>query len=224
MIVSVLMPTYNRVDMLPGAIESFLNQDYDNAKLFILNNGSTDGTADFLKQYEHHPKIEVITLSHNILPPHNFNLLLHDYAFGDLVCHLHDDDRLLPKGISLRVEAFKKDPSLDVVYAGWITNGKTYYADPPFKERIIKEEYINYLTMMWKLKKVDGTFDTDLRYYHDWLFKIECFMKHKVGHIMQPVVDYTIHLGQASIECRKLGMNGIEEQLMRKKLNERYGI
>jgi len=158
MIVSVLMPTYNRVDMLPGAIDSFLNQDYDNAKLFILNNGSTDGTADFLKQYKHHPKIEVITLSHNILPPHNFNLLLHDYAYGDLVCHLHDDDRLLPNGISLRV------------------------------------------------------------------VKIECFMKHKVGHIMQPVVDYTIHLGQASIECRKLGMNGIEEQLMRKKLNERYGI
>lgn len=218
------MPTYNRVDMLPLAVESFLNQDYLNSNLYILNNGSTDGTAEYLKQFDNHERIKIITSSHNLTPPENFNVLLHHYADGDLVCHLHDDDKMLKDGISSRVKAFQNDPSLQVVYAGWITNGQIYYADPPFLERIIKEEYVNYLTIMWKRKDVDGTLDTELRYYHDWLFKIKCFKEYKVGHVMQPVIDYAIHLGQLSIECRKLGMNGIEEQLMRKKLKEQYGI
>lgn len=155
--VSVLMPTYNSVDMLPKAIESFLNQDYDNATLFILNNG-------------------------------------------------------------------KKDQLLQVVYAGWITNGQTYEATAGDLERITREEYINYLTLMWRIPEVDGTLDNELRYYHDWLWKIQAYKKYKVGFIKEPVIDYAIHLGQASIECRKLGMNGIEEQLMRKKLKDKYGI
>jgi glycosyltransferase involved in cell wall biosynthesis len=223
MTVSVLLPTYNRVEMLKGAVQSFIDQDYEDAYLFILNNGSTDSTQEYLETLTH-PKIQIITTTTNLTPPYNFNTLLHHYAFGDLVCHLHDDDRLLKNGISLRVEAFKNEPSLQVLYAGWVTNGQVYEATPGSLDRITREEYINYLTLMWRIPEVDGTLDADLRYYHDWLWKIEAYKKYKVGFIKEPVVDYAIHLGQASIECRKLGMNGIEEQLMRKKLKDKYGI
>jgi len=222
--VSVIMPTYNRVTMLERAVNSFLNQTYKDAILFILDNGSTDGTAEYLTQFENHPTIKVATSTHNLIPPNNFNTLLHHYACGDLVCHLHDDDELTPDSIELRVNAFIKDPSLQVVYGGWITNDRVYLAEAPDKNRILKDEYVNFLTMMWRIPEVDGTFDIDLRYYHDWLFKIKCFQEYKVGYIPSPVIKYTIHLGQASIECRKLGMNGIEEQIMRNKLKEQYGI
>ena len=220
--VSILMPTYNRVDMLKGAVESFINQDYDNADLFILNNGSTDSTQEYLESLNN-PRIHIASVENNLTPPHNFNTLLHHYASGDLVCHLHDDDRLLKNGISLRVDEFKRDPSLQVLYAGWITNGQAHFM-PCDKDSIVRHEGINYLTLMWKREEVDGTLDTDLRYYHDWLWKIEAFRNYKVGFISNPVIDYAIHLGQLSIECRKLGMNGIEEQLMRKKLKDKYGI
>jgi glycosyltransferase involved in cell wall biosynthesis len=220
--VSVLMPTYNRIDMLKEAVQSFLDQDYKDADLFILNNGSTDSTQEYLEALNH-PKIHIAATTQNLIPPNNFNTLLHHYASGDLVCHLHDDDKLLKNGISLRVEAFKRDPSLQVLYAGWITNGQLHFM-PCDKDSIIKHEGINYLTLMWKRLEVDGTLDPDLRYYHDWLWKIEAFQKYKVGYIYNPVIDYAIHLGQASIECRKLGMNGTEEQLMRIKLKDKYGI
>jgi glycosyltransferase involved in cell wall biosynthesis len=222
--VSVIMPTYNRAEMLKEAIQSFFDQDYQDAELIILDNGSTDHTRDVIINmsfregyYNGVDRISLYKNNSNITPPHNFNQLL-KYATGDLICHLHDDDRLTKDSLSLRVEAFKKDPQLQVLYAGWITGDKTYYAPRPDKERIMKDEYINFLTMMWR-KDVNGWMDPDLRYYHDWLFKIQCFQKYKVGHIPDPVIYYTIHLGQASIECRKLGMNGPEEQLMRKKLD-----
>lgn len=215
--VSVIMPTYNRAEMLRGAIQSFLEQDYDNAELIILDNGSTDNTSQVLNEFLPHPKIWVVLRLDNLTPPHNFNKLL-EFVDGDLICHLHDDDRLTKDSLSLRVKHFEKNPELDVVFAGWITDGKVYPGAKPDADRIEKEEYINFLTMMFR-SNVDMFMDTDLRYYHDWLLKIKCFREYTVGSIPEPVIDYTVHPGQASIECRKLGMNGPEERLMREKLS-----
>ena len=50
-LVSVYMPTHNRADLLPRAIESVLNQTYKNIELIIVDDGSTDGTQDVLKKY-----------------------------------------------------------------------------------------------------------------------------------------------------------------------------
>lgn len=224
MVVSVLMPTYNRVDMLPGAIDSFLNQDYDKATLFVLNNGSTDGTAEYLKQYENHPKIRIINSEHNIIPPRNFNLLLNEYAFGDLVCHLHDDDRLLTYGISARVQVFKDHPDTEVVYSGWTTNGNNYYADEPDPVRILTQEYVSFITMMWRLDKVDGTFDTDFRYNHDWLFKIKCLKEHKCRALKTPTIIQGVHAKMDSHQCRVLGQSIIEADLVKQKVKQIYGI
>jgi glycosyltransferase involved in cell wall biosynthesis len=219
--VSVLLPTYNRSEMLRRAIDSFLNQDYENSELVIFNNGSTDDTKEVIESYLPNPKIKVFWTNNNVLPPNNFNMMVEylftDLIVGDIICWLHDDDAMLKNGLSLRVSAFSADPELQVLYAGWVTNGVTFNADPPNKDRIIYEEYINFLTMMFR-KDVNMLMDKSLRYYHDWLFKIECFRKYKVGYISEPVIDYTVHAGQASVECRKLGMNGPEEKLMREKL------
>lgn len=214
--VSVIMSTYNRCDMVCGAVESFLNQDYKDADLIILDNGSTDYTPMYLSHYYPYKQIKVRTAITNITPPDNFNELL-KHTTGDLICHLHDDDRLTKDSLSKRVAAFRADPSLQVLYAGWITGDKTYLATPPDKGRILRDEYINFLTMMWR-KEVDATLDTDFKHYYDWLFKIRCFQKYKVGYIPDPVIHYTIHSGQESVKCRQQGLNEQEEKLMRSKI------
>lgn len=209
--------------MLPRAIESFINQDYENCELIILNDGGGQEVQDVINKYRAiDDRIISVQYSDNVLPPKCFNDML-QFATGDLVCHLHDDDEMLPNGISLRVEAFKKDPSLQVVYAGWLTNGVKHFYQTD-KEQIIKQEAINYPTLMWKRTEVDGSMDVELRYYHDWLWKIEAFQKYKVGFVTEPVINYKIHTGQASVECRNLGMNELEERLMRVKLKVKYGV
>ncbi len=47
--VSVIMPTYNRVDIIERAIDSVLNQTYDNFELIIIDDGSSDNTETLLK-------------------------------------------------------------------------------------------------------------------------------------------------------------------------------
>lgn len=49
MLVSIYMPTKNRLDMLKAAVESVRNQTYENVELIVVDEASTDGTADYLK-------------------------------------------------------------------------------------------------------------------------------------------------------------------------------
>ncbi len=50
-IVSIIMPTYNRADLLPRAIDSVLRQSYQDWELIVVNDASTDGTKDVLERY-----------------------------------------------------------------------------------------------------------------------------------------------------------------------------
>lgn len=49
--VSVLLPTYNRAEWLPGAIESVFQQTHELWELVIVDDGSTDNTRSLLRQY-----------------------------------------------------------------------------------------------------------------------------------------------------------------------------
>lgn len=230
--VSVLLATYNRSQVVKGlplverAIHSFLNQDYENAELIILENGSSDNTPELLQKYIGHPKITIHFTSHNKLPPNNWNYLW-DLSDGDLICQLHDDDQLTPNSLSKRVKLFLDIPELSVVYGGVITQNLNVTdtvirpGDPVNLYRIWKEEYINFTTLMYK-RDLGFQFDPELMYYCDWLFKIRCLEECNVGYLPDPVMRYTVHSGQETSKCRREIANEREEKLMREKLSVIY--
>lgn len=231
--VSVLMATYNRacvivngISLLERSINSFLNQDYENSNLIILNDGSTDNTIEILNKYEGHKRITIYNFTDNKMPPNNWNWLW-DKADGEFICQLHDDDELTKDSITLRVNEFIKNPSLQVVYGGVITQNidvtdtHVILAQKPDAERIVVDEYINFTALMYR-RELPFRFDPDLRYYFDGLFKIRCLKECNVGYIPDPVMRYTVHHGQETNKCRREKMNASEDKLMRKKLLEIY--
>lgn len=227
--VSVIMPTFNRLELLKRAVVSFLSQDYHDSELIILDNGCTDGTTDFLK--------DLITKYYRIKVIHNpvnkilgaLNVLWNS-ADGDLICQLHDDDQLTPDGITKRVEMFKNDQFLEVCYGGWINqdlNGKslgTYKGQASNPARILQNEYINFTTMMWKnsLKK-KFMFDEELVFQVDAHFKIRCGMETTMTCVEGPVMLYTIHNNQETMRARRENQIIPETKLMREKLKINYG-
>ena len=51
-LISVYITTYNRQELLKRAVESVLNQTYSNIELFVVDDGSTDGTHDYLNRMQ----------------------------------------------------------------------------------------------------------------------------------------------------------------------------
>ena len=61
--ITVIMPAYNAERLLPATLDSILLQTYKNWHLIVVNDGSTDKTADILDEYSSKYKnIEYITI------------------------------------------------------------------------------------------------------------------------------------------------------------------
>lgn len=58
--------TYNRLELLKENIAAIKNQTYPIEKIIIVNNNSTDGTYEYLKQFDNSPQFSIINLSQNI--------------------------------------------------------------------------------------------------------------------------------------------------------------
>lgn len=59
--VAVIVPVYNRADLIIETIETILRQDYADFRLYLVDDGSTDGTAAILEEYAAaHPRVSAI--------------------------------------------------------------------------------------------------------------------------------------------------------------------
>jgi glycosyltransferase involved in cell wall biosynthesis len=65
--VSIILPTYNDMKFLPEALQSIANQTFKNYELIIVNDGSSDGTAEYLASIKH-DKFRIITKTNGGLP------------------------------------------------------------------------------------------------------------------------------------------------------------
>lgn len=64
-LVSVVMPAYNNANYIDMAINDILFQTYKNWELIIINDGSTDNTAEILFKYQNNPKIKILSFHEN---------------------------------------------------------------------------------------------------------------------------------------------------------------
>lgn len=61
--VSIIIPNYNHGKFLEQRLSSVLNQTYQDFEVIILDDASTDGSVEIIKQYKHHPKVSQIIIN-----------------------------------------------------------------------------------------------------------------------------------------------------------------
>ena len=112
-LVSVVMLTYQRDNLLPNAINSILNQSFNDYELIILNDGSTDNTDDVIKSFKDN-RIRYFKNKKNKGIAFSRNKALKK-ARGKYVMIMDDDDVSLPNRIEKQVSFLEKNPSIDAV-------------------------------------------------------------------------------------------------------------
>lgn len=123
-LVSIVVPTYNRLGFLRQAVEAVLEQADLPFELLIWDNASTDGTQDWLQTLTD-PRVKVIQHEENI-GLNAYELVFRDHATGDWLVQLDNDVLQLPSHFLTRMqEAFAAFPELGYVALDVVRDEKT---------------------------------------------------------------------------------------------------
>lgn len=109
--VSVVMLSFNRRDDVAEGVGEILSQGHDDLEIIVVDNGSSDGTADMVR--ERFPRVRLIALEKNIgVAAYNTGF---EAAEGDYIVVLDDDSFPEKNAVPRMIAAFEKDPQLGVV-------------------------------------------------------------------------------------------------------------
>ncbi len=104
--VSIIIPTYNRENLIIKALESVFMQTFQDFEILIIDDASTDNTEKIIQEL-HHDKIRYYKLAVN-----GGQCIARNYgiqrAEGEYIAFLDSDDIWLPEKLELQIECFKK--------------------------------------------------------------------------------------------------------------------
>ena len=139
--VIVLILSYNGKALLQDSISSYLANDYENFDVAVVDNGSTDGTKEWVDQ--NYPNVYVQRTEKNLKYSGGLNFGM-QYAFdeakADYVLITNNDVKADKKLISSCVDTAEKDKSIAFV------TGKVYYYDKPDTFQTVGKKYDS---VMW---------------------------------------------------------------------------
>ena len=111
--VSIITPSYNQGEYLEQTIQSVLGQTYSNIEYLVVDGGSTDNSVDIIKKYEDNIAYWVSRPDNGQADAINKGFKL---AKGGLLCWVNSDDILYPNYVADRVQQFKENPNVDMIY------------------------------------------------------------------------------------------------------------
>jgi len=108
---SVLVPTYNQAKYLPAALNSLINQTYDNWEAIVVNDGSADETPEVMASYAAKDKRIRTFHKENGGVASALNMGLQN-ARGQWICWLSSDDLFEPDKLGIHLQAIKEKPDI----------------------------------------------------------------------------------------------------------------
>jgi len=194
-LVSVIIPTHNRLAYLKQAVASVNTQTYKNIELIIVDDGSTDKTLAWIKEQG----LNYITLEHNGFPGFVRNRGA-EAAKGEYLCFLDSDDLWKPTKLEKQIDFFKNNPHFVLCHTREIWNRndtivsqigqKHRRAGNIFKDALAKC-IIGPSTVMINREvffKV-GTFHESLEIAEDYELWLRLTAQYEVGYIDEPLVE-----------------------------------
>lgn len=124
-LVTVIIPSYNHGQYLDQAIQSVLDQTYDNTELIVVDDGSTDNSHQVVSRYSDNKGVTIILNKKNRGQCAVINQAL-KIAKGEFISILPSDDWFLPEKTQLQVDKFLSLPDIVGVIYG---RGQRFFED-----------------------------------------------------------------------------------------------
>lgn len=218
-LVSVCIPTFNRANFLPEAIDSILAQSFRDCELVVSDNASTDETPEVLRRYRD-PRLRLHRNDSNLGLVGNFNrcLQLARAPYFVLCC---SDDYWAPQLLAQEVSLFEQHPGLSYVHVGSmvvdankspvgpnildlrpVTPGREYF------RRFLLEDLngTNFSSVLYRRDRLleIGGFDERLPHTQDLAVWARLALHGDVGYVAQPLLYFRKHAENYHVRWRQM--------------------
>lgn len=196
--VSIIIPTYNRADLLPRAIGSVINQTYKNWELIIVDDGSTDNSKEVISGYlksEIRIKYLFELNSGGASAPRNLGI---SKASGEYITFLDSDDEYLPTNLERHIKIHAEHPEIGMSGSNmFIDNDKSrkIFFPNSFSTGKLSTDWtltsgFSSNTMFFNREFLNrvGKFDESLRYLEDMDMTIRSACAGNIFLIDEPLV------------------------------------
>ncbi|WP_197076986.1 MULTISPECIES: glycosyltransferase [Pseudomonas] len=209
-LVTVCICTYNHEKYVAEAIDSVLQQTYQNIEILLLDDASTDNTALIVKSYadKNPEKIKAIFLDVNGGASAACNRVFF-LAAGEFVAFLGSDDRMRPLRIEKQVEFLLQNPGCVGVFTDICVidqQGRSFERSVVYENffnrsladlriNLLSGNFLNSPSAMVRRDdmRATGGYNPLLRYVHDYDFWGKLLARGELGKIPQVLTDYRVH-------------------------------
>lgn len=186
--VSVIIPTYNRADRVCRAVESVLAQNFTDFECLVVDDGSTDDTAERLAEFDD-SRLKILRQENKgVSAARNFGIAA---AIGDFIAMLDSDDEWVPEKL-LKQIPFMEEAGFEISQTDeiWIRKGKRVnqckkHEKPEgmFFDRSLEMCMVSPSCVIFSRKFWDeiGPFDEDMPACEDYDLWIRAGLKYPVG-------------------------------------------
>lgn len=209
MLVSVIIPTYNRKEYICAAIDSVLSQTITTYEIVVVDDGSTDGTGELLRQrygdqiryFYQHNQGEAVARNRAIAE-----------SQGQLIALLDSDDVWHPNKLERQLQFFEAHPEVGLVScqalvidaAGESKRPTPIYAAfvpeiVPLETLILNSPlYCSSVIIRKACLDEVGVFEPTIRYGEDRDLFLRVAARYPVGYVSEPLVSLRSHQGAQS--------------------------
>ena len=196
--ISIIIPLYNKATSIKRTIHSVLSQSYTDFELIIINDGSTDNSAEIVNKQFYDKRIRYIYQDNaGVSSARNRGI---KEAIGEWILFLDADDILYPNALKILISI--------LVFNTNIISGNFYSTDGNNKKtgvKLCKEGIIqnNYFSYYWKLFSIRAgcalinknllikyQFDESLSRFEDLKFIVDILQEAKIYNTKHYVLEY----------------------------------
>lgn len=221
-IFSIVMPVWNRANIVSKAIDSVLSQTYNSYELIIVDDGSEDGLEEVVRPYLSERVFYYRISRSGVSAARNYAL---KHAKGDYIAYLDSDNIWHSEYLLTMLQSLNhKDPLRKAAYCGYTLYKKNSAGEMQLEgirgeefnfKKLLVGNYIDLNSFIHSRECVDsvGFFDENLKRLVDWDYIIRITAKFEPLFVPQVLMDYMSGLASNSItytENYELAYNAIK--------------
>ena len=206
-LVDVVVPCYNREDLVGETIESVLEQSFSDYHVYLVDDGSTDGTLQILRRYEEQDQRITVIAKANGGCSSALNAGIRAGA-SPWIARISSDDLWHPEKLQRQVELVQRRPQARFVHTAvwWIDTAGRVTGSKIMKpwnwgrtrpHHLVRQCRICSETVMFHRELIDeaGYFDEGLRMFEDLDMWLRMGLRHRLHYLPRRLVYYRVHPG-----------------------------